>query len=281
MLLFIFCFFCAGELSPSPLLPTVVNPRNAAGGESFTFAVVGDSQPRGETGKQPEVFKKIIEEINKSGAAFLIHLGDKIHGSKDVNIVRRQYDEYNEVIRKLKIPVHHVAGNHEISGVKENEELHKGKFGPLYYSFEHNNCLFIVLNTDSAGSEGTIKGKQLSWLESELEKGRGCKYIFIFLHRPFFSSLYRHKSHLHFEFEEHRDAVAELFRKHNVSAVFAGHEHLFHSERHNGLLQIISGGGGGLFHFAPAVHHYLIVEVTGKTAVINPILVINDKSQSQ
>lgn len=274
MLLLISCCFFTGDLYPSPLFPTVINPRNAAGRETFSFAVVGDSQPSGETGKQPEVFKRIIEEINKSGADFMVHLGDKIYGSKDVNVVRRQYAEYGDVIKKLKIPVHYVVGNHEINGVKENEELHKEKFGTLYFSFEHKNCFFIVLNTEFVGSEAAVKGEQLSWLKSELEKGRGCRHIFVFLHRPLFSVLFAKKNDAQqFSSKEHRDLLAGLFNKYNVSAVFAGHEHIFHSERHNGLLQIISGGGGGPFHFAPAFHHYLIVEVTGTTAVIRPIVV--------
>lgn len=265
------CFFFAGELYPSPLLPTVIKPRNTAKeGEPFSFAVAGDSQPQGESGEQPEVLKKIIEEINKSGAAFLVHLGDKIHGSKDINIVRRQYGEYQDVIAKLKIPVYTVVGNHDVSGVKENEELHK-KTGPLYYSFEHKNCLFIVLNTEFVGSEGAIKGKQLSWLESELEKGVGYRYIFVFLHRPLYSVLISGRSHEQFYSEGDRDILSALLKKYNVSAVFAGHEHLYNSGIYNGLRQFTSGGGGGSFHFAPTFPHYLIVEVTGKTATVTPV----------
>jgi len=267
------CFIFAGELYASPPFPATISPRNDAPGKAFIFAVVGDSQPSGEMGKQSEVFKKIIEEINKSGAEFLVHLGDKIHGSKDVNIVRRQYAEYEEVIGKLKIPVHHVVGNHEISEVDEDEELHKKKFGPLYYSFKHKNCFFIFLDTESTGREGEVAGEQLSWLESELEKGRECRYIFIFLHRPLFSDLIQKKSHAQFASEEKRNALFSLFKKYKVSAVFAGHEHLYDSSMHDGLRQFISGGGGGPFHFAPAFHHYLTVEVTDKNATVQPIIV--------
>jgi len=265
-----FCLY-AGKLYSSPPFPTTIAPRNNAPGKAFSFTVVGDSQPSGETGKQPEVFKRIIEEINKSGASFLIHLGDKIHGSKDVNVVKRQYDEYKAVREKLKIPVHHVIGNHEINGVKENENLHRELFGPLYYSFEHENCLFIILNTDFAGKEAKVEGEQLSWLECELEKGKGYRYIFGFLHRPLFSVLDPKKDHVQFSSREHRDFLAGLFKKYNVSAVFAGHEHIFNSGVHDGLRQFISGGGGGPLHYTPAFRHYLKVEITGKSAVVTPI----------
>lgn len=266
------CCGIARGVSAAPQMTTVVPVRNDAPSESFTFAVVGDSQPEGVFG-QPEVFKKIIREINNSGAEFTVHLGDKISGHKDGEIVRKQYKEYFEVIKKLKVSILHTVGNHEITGVKGNENIHRELFGPLYYSFTHKESLFIILNTESVGNEGVIAGEQLLWLKDELEKGREYKYIFVFLHRPLFSVLDSKRNHRHFRSEEHRNEIAELLKGYNVSAVFAGHEHLFHSGRHDGLLQVISGGGGAPFHFYPEGNfpHYLLIEVTGKNAAIHPI----------
>jgi len=264
-------FFIRGVYA-FPQMTAVVPARNEVPAEFFSFTVVGDSQPKGVFG-QPEVFKKIIREINKSGAEFTVHMGDKISGHRDTEVVRKKYREYFKVIEELKAPVYHTVGNHDITGLRGNEEIHKELFGPLYYSFTHKNCLFLILNTESAGSEGAITGEQLLWLKDELEKGKGCKYIFVFLHRPLFSALYQNKSYSHFRSEEHRNEIAELFKKYGVSVVFAGHEHLYHSGRYDGLLQVISGGGGGRFHFYPAgnFHHYLLIEVTQKTAAIRVI----------
>jgi 3',5'-cyclic AMP phosphodiesterase CpdA len=202
-----------------------------------------------------------------------VHLGDKISGSRDGETVRKKHEEFFGVIKELKIPVHYTVGNHEITGVKGNEKTHEELFGPLYYSFTHNNCLFLVLNTESVGREGTVSGEQMTWLKDELEKRKKSKYIFVFLHRPLFSVLNRHKSYMHFKSEEHRNELAELFMEHNVSAVFAGHEHLYHSGRHDGLLQVVSGGGGAPFHFYPEgnFHHYLLIKVKEDSAVIRSI----------
>ncbi len=256
----------------APQLTTVVPARNDAACESFTFAVVGDSQPKDIFG-QPEVFKKIIGKINESPAEFLVHLGDKISGSRKGATVKEQYAEYLDIVKELKAPVWYTVGNHEIAGMKSNEDIHRDLFGHLYYSFVHNKVLFIVLNTEHAGKEGSISGRQMEWLKNTMERGKDCKYSFVFLHKPLFSALTRHESHRHYVSKKHRDELAELFKNYKVSAVFAGHEHLYHSGIHAGLVQVISGGGGAPFHFYPEgnFHHYLLVEVTDKNAVIRSI----------
>jgi len=258
--------------SAAPQMTNVVPARNGAPSESFTFAVIGDNQPRGVFG-QPEVLKKIVSEINRSGVDFTVHLGDKISGNRDADVVRKQYEEFLGVIKKLRGTIYYTVGNHEIEGVKENEVIHKNLFGPLHRAFIHNDCLFIILNTESVGNEGAIAGEQLSWLEDELEKGKDCRYIFVFFHRPLFSVLSRNKDHLHYVSEKHRDEIANLFKKYKVSAVFTGHEHLYYSGIHNGLLQVVSGGGGAPFHFYPEgnFHHFLLVSVTEENAVIRCI----------
>jgi len=267
-ILIIFCGLVVSVYA-APQMTTVVPARNDSASESFAFAVVGDSQPKGVFG-QPEVFGKIIRETNKSGAEFVIHLGDKISGSRDIETVRKKYEEFLAVIKELKIPVHYTVGNHEITGSKNNEDIHRELFGQLYYSFVRNNALFIVLNTEYAGEEGSISGRQMEWLKNTLDRGKDCKYIFVFIHRPLFSAFTRHESHRHYVSKKHRDELVELFKKHGVSAVFAGHEHLYHSGRHDGLLQIISGGGGAPFHFYPEgnFHHYLLIEATKDRATI-------------
>jgi serine/threonine-protein phosphatase CPPED1 len=260
------------EVFAAPQMTSVVPSRNKNSLQGFTFAVVGDNQPKGVFG-QPEVLKKIISEINRSGVDFTVHLGDRISGNKDVNVVRKQYEEYLGVVKKLNVPIYYTIGNHEIEKVRGNEEIHKDLFGPLYYSFVHKGCLFIVLNTESVGNEGAIEGKQLLWLKEEIEKGKDSSYIFVFFHRPLFSVLHRNKDDIHYISREHRDEIAGLFKKYSVSAVFAGHEHLYHSGIHNGLLQVVSGGGGAPFHFYPEgnFHHFLLVRVTEESATIRCI----------
>ncbi len=264
--------FSLAGASAAPQMTSVVPARNSNSLKGFTFAVIGDNQPRGVFG-QPGVLKKIINEINRLGVDFTVHLGDRISGNKDVDVVRKQYEEFLDIIKKLNIRIYYTVGNHEIEGVKENEVIHRDLFGPLYRSFTHKGCLFIILNTESVGNEGAITGEQFLWLKNEIEQGKDFSYIFVFFHRPLFSVLHRNKDYVHFKSKKHRDEIAELFKRYRVSAIFTGHEHLYHSGIHDGLLQVISGGGGAPFHFYPEgnFHHYLLVEVTKENAVIRCI----------
>jgi len=240
--------------------------------ETFSFVVIGDNQPRGTFG-QPAVFRKIISEVNRSDAKFVVHLGDKIQGDRNKEVAREQYKEFKSIIDELKITMYHTAGNHDIRKSKQNEKLHEELFGPLYRSLAWKNSFFIILNTEQVGEEGNITGEQLEWLKRELEKSKKYRDLFVFMHRPLFSALFQGKDHFHFISSEHRNSLAELFKQYGVTAVFAGHEHLYHSGNRDGLQQVISGGGGAPFHFYPKgnFHHYIIVNVKEKEVKIEAV----------
>jgi acid phosphatase len=60
-------------------------------------------------------------------------------------------------------------------------------------------------------------------------------------------------------YPESRDRLESLFAKHKVDAVFAGHEHYYQRRMVDGIVHVITGGGGapvydreedgGFFHF--------------------------------
>ena len=257
------CFASPPHRVFSSLTKNLGSSRRLPETDCFSFAVIGDNQPKGTFG-QPEVFKKILEEVNESGVEFAVHLGDKISGSQDEKTVKKQYEEFFNTLAILKVKIYHTPGNHDVKGMGSSRELYRELFGEPYYSFSHKNAFFIVLNTEIAGEEGAVEGKQMEWLKSELEKAENYRDSFIFIHRPLFSAIFPGKDHVHFKSAGERDRLASLLTEHNVKAVFAGHEHLYHAGNFKGLHQVISGGGGAPFHFFPAgnFYHYLIVSIT-------------------
>lgn len=282
LILLAWVFAFSGNAQAFTGLSTVIEKQDAIPRKhAFSFAVIGDSQPA-DTFGQYETFKKILSEINKSGAGFVVHLGDKIRGGGNKEAVRKQYEEFLSALKGLEVEIRHTAGNHDISGSRENEKLYGEFFGPLYYSFSHKSSFFIILNTETAGEEGEIKGRQMAWLEGELEKSKQYRDVFVFMHRPLFSAIFSGKSHLHFSSAEHRDKLANILKDCGVTAVFAGHEHLYHGSRHNGLKQVISGAGGAPFHFYPAgnFHHYLIVSVKEDRVTIEAVPVSAEDSET-
>lgn len=237
-------------------------------GKSFSFIVLGDNRPKGTFG-QPEVFREMIEEINKISPppAFVINVGDMIKGSRNPEIVEKQWKEYMSIIKLLKYPIYHVAGNHEIRGVKENEKIYKEKTGKnLYYSFNYQDSVFIILDSEEIGKEGKITGIQFSWLKEVLEKNKDKKHKFVFVHRPLYPTG-AHKGSSLDAYPKERDKLAGLLKEYSVDVLFCGHEHLFQKRDYDGLLQVITGGAGAPFHKAPdalSIYHFCKVEVNDK-----------------
>jgi len=270
--LFFLSFTASNILGFSNLKTVVSKEEKIRQKDSFSFAVIGDSQPRGLFG-QPEAFRKIVSGVNGSGAEFAVHLGDKIKGSARADTVIKQHEEFFKVAKGLKVRMYHAAGNHDIKKSRENESIHEKLFGPLYYSFAHKSAFFIVLNTEAVGEEGSIGEKQMPWLEGELEKSRKYRDVFVFMHRPLYSAVFSGMDAIHFSSPGHRNGLAELFSRYGITALFCGHEHLYRASRHNGLLQVISGGGGAPFHFYPKgnFHHYMLVRVGKDTVDIEAV----------
>ncbi len=85
------------------------------------------------------------------------------------------WDSAKTDIAKLNMPIHIAAGNHDIGAVFINN------FQNYYFSFRHNNDLFIVLTPGL--NAWNINGNQLDFLISTLDSNYATvNNIFIFLH---------------------------------------------------------------------------------------------------
>ncbi|MCX8082854.1 MAG: metallophosphoesterase [bacterium] len=238
---------------------------------NFSFIIFGDNRAHSSSSiSQPKVFKKMIQEMNcyKDEVAFAINLGDIVRANSSSLIYKLQLNQYLKCINQLYFPVYNVVGNEEISGHKEIENIYKEKLRNTYYSFEYKNCLFIILDTEEIGHEGNIEDKQLLWLEKELQKNASMK--FICMHRPLFPVI--HKSHMK---KENFYQLLTLFKKNGVNAIFAGHDHCFHNSIQDGILQVVSGGGGAPLYDHPSpgikVHHFCLITITDNNIKVKMI----------
>ena len=235
--------------------------------EPFVFVVMGDSRPNSPSQAQPGVYRDILKEIDALNPAFVVHTGDLIYGSADIETVRRQYKDFQEVTRLLlRARVYITIGNHEIQGKKANQEFFEKELGDLYYSFDHQGSHFIVLNSDTVGREARITGEQLEWLKQDLRKARAARHKFVFAHKPLYP-VDGHMGKCLDKYPEERDALHQLFTRNRIDTVFTGHEHLFDEHTKNGVRYIITGGGGAFLY--PSIYgtgdfyHYIVVSVLG------------------
>ena len=240
----------------------------------FNFVVMGDSLD-GE-GTAP-VFNNVIEEISLLQPDFIVDTGDWTSGPDKAG-----WENFLKMMQLGKTPFYLAVGNHEITGdwgiwyTWYKELLNK----PLYYSFNYENCAFIILCCYCEENGKTVAGKidknQFTWLEQELKKAESADHIFVFIHEPLYPVGIHIGSSLD-RFPEERDKLASLLKKYKDKLiVFCGHEHLYNKSVVDGLTQIIAGGTGAPLYAKPengGFYHYLYLTVHGKNlsiAVIKP-----------
>ncbi len=246
---------------------------------AVVFAVFGDSRGAPIS----PIFAKLVEAVNRTEAQFAFHTGDFYSGTSNPVEGAKQVEAYLRIVAKSRIPIYPVMGNHDVSpGTYKpcRERIFNG--GPTYYSFDHENCHFVVLDLYEPGFRGRLSPRQWTWLESDLRKARG-KHIFVFLHPPLFPVDGHLKSSVH---PRQVERLAALFKECGVGLVFCGHEHIYARLVYDGLVQVVTGGAGAPLYRplplkklpydkakisaykAASVHHFCLVKVRGEKVTL-------------
>ena len=192
--------------------------------EYAPFAIVSDTH----VGASDSLYPAFIQRMEKEQIKVIIHTGDAIQFPGDVHNWGTFFD-----IKGPLITLHLAPGNNDISG-KMSLEVYLKFFSKPYYSFSDGDTLFILLNTELPGEESMIQGKQLAWLEEELQ--RPFRYKFVFLHKPLFPVIFHHGLD---RYEKARDSLHRLFVQNGVSLVVAGHDHIYHRTINDGIVYVI------------------------------------------
>lgn len=236
--------------------------------DKFSFAILGDKTSGGDG--QWEIFDRAVDSINLLKPDFVITVGDQIPGHMEE---REKWDaEWNEYLthaRRLTVPLILVPGNHDIANTA-CYRFWQEDFGPTYYSFVYNNCLFLILNTEEErwDGRGPTWEKMMQFAQEELSAKANVRHTFVFFHKPMWDDP---------RFQRDWARLSELLGNRKYTVV-AGHEHYLMTERRNGnLLVVQSATGGGLatsnIREYGAFHSFGMVTVEGTEvtyAVIEP-----------
>ena len=270
------------------LLAVLLVPSMACGGHGapeLVFAVFGDSRSNMMSPPISSRLDEVLGRVSETNTSFCIHTGDFYKGAPgNEEDSKWQANLFLKKMERLEIPWYPVMGGHEAEdeGWTVCQEL-VFEAKPTYYSFDVDNCHFIILDAYMPDAWSSLSQEQMAWLESDLENTRQ-PHVFVFLHPP----LYATGSHMGESFDtdaEVRNQLATLLVRHGVDAVFCGHEHLYSSLRYKGLIQIVTGGAGAPLHkplpkevfshlaelsryVALATYHYVVVQVKGKEVSI-------------
>ncbi len=222
------------SLSNKKINPVVYNQLNdkKIGSETFSFAVIGDTKSFDNDPQNG--LKQAVSLINGKNPDLTFVVGDLIQKCSDLNQCENLYNQWKQVMEPILPKTYEIVGNHDRTGGKVADQAWQAIFdlptnGPagfskMVYSFDHANAHFVVLDTEKP-REHDISSDQLDWLKKDLDQNKQS-LTFVFFHEPAFpvgskigSSIDVHSAN--------RDALWSILDSHNVTAVFAGHEHLF------------------------------------------------------
>jgi hypothetical protein len=244
--------------SPESELMTAPGER----GERVKFVVYGDNRTNGD------VHRLVAQGIDAEGPDFVLNTGDLVDVSSP-----REWQTFFDIEYDLlrHIPIFPTLGNHEESsgGSARFAELfplgNNALFEGKVYGYDFGDVHIAVL--DSNGS----LAQQAVWLEDDLKEAesRGARHSFIMMHHGPWSG---GTTIMHGSNKDAQKYIVPVARRHNVSAMFAGHDHFYERGGDDGLIYFVAGGGGAPLHgvsklpqtrVAHSRHHYLVVEVLG------------------
>ncbi|MGK0230733.1 MAG: UDP-2,3-diacylglucosamine pyrophosphatase LpxH, partial [Gammaproteobacteria bacterium] len=180
---------------------------------------------------------KAYGQLKEHAPAFIVHLGDMVHPLPHMSAYEPATAAARALFDSAQVPVHYVAGNHDIgdkpmpgspAAVISDESIatyHKA-FGKDFYSFNHESCCFVVVNSSLWNSVSRQEEEQYQWLMSTLE-AHVNERIFVFSHYPHFIHDANEEENYDNIAEPARSRLLSLFENHSVESVFSGHVHNF------------------------------------------------------
>lgn len=257
--------------------------------ENFSFVAMGDSR------SNPEIFSKIMSESGGANPDLIISMGDLVeNGGK----YKQWNDYYFSVIHGVaeSIPIISTLGDHEGEGdegelfryfLRDNQPVDK-----QWFSFDYGSAHFISLDYRYPDSQ-----EMIDWFIKDITSSSN-KWNFVYMHRPCYN-LGGHGS------AWGRGTWPELFAKHKIDIVFAGHSHLYErfypvkSENDPFPVTYITTGGAGaelyevvknesVLASSESVNHFVKVQIAGDTlklltirmdgSLLDKLLIIKEKT---
>jgi 3',5'-cyclic AMP phosphodiesterase CpdA len=178
--------------------------------------------------------QKAVEAINALPMAIqcVVHTGDVTSHNKvddEASIAKGM-----EFLKKLKAPLHFVAGNNDILPWRyaATRDAFIKHFGPLVSTKEYAGIVFVMIYMESLATGNLTRDgyAPLTALEEAL-KAAGGKPVIVFQHGAGVEDFYSNIMHPGWK-AEIRNQWVSILNAYNVRAVIAGH---FHRDEHHWL----------------------------------------------
>ena len=239
----------------------------------FHFVIYGD-----RTGGEPaglKILEQAVVDTNLLDPDLVMTVGDLIQGYNTTEDWVPEAEEYKSIMDKLNMNWYPVAGNHDIywkgkdKPLGHHESNYEKHFGPLWYSFAHKNCGFIVLYSDEGDPKTDRKGfhdfqqqqmseSQLEFLDKALQELKDKDHVLVFIHHPRWIEE-------RYQGSNWPTVHKKLVTAGNVKACFGGHIHLLSYGAKDSIEYFTLGATGGHIQGdipdAGFLHHMNVVSV--------------------
>ena len=218
----------------------------------FTLIAYGDlrtTDPTNHSVTDPERRQALIARIASEKPDLVVVNGDLVYkGGNQADW--REFDQETRPWRDAQIKILPVVGNHDTSG---DVDLHNyfqefpNLEGRRWYSVHYGSLL--VMSVDSE-SDHAPNSPQWNWINQELDHvPDGVKFIIFSMHHPPYTQSSDHMFGGGHSARESEKPLAELFEArqkqlHPRIIAIAGHVHNYERYEYNGVMYIVSGGGG-------------------------------------
>lgn len=215
-------------------------------GQGFRFVAWGDNQ------NGPEMFAQLVPAMLDEGPHLAVGVGDHVQEGKVAELWKEQLFDPARVLLH-QVPVYAALGNHE-QNASEYWDLfaypHPLEFNEPggYYSYSYGNAFFVVINTNTAFFPiGETETPASAWLKEQLasDEAKNATWRFAYAHEPGYSESWgagdcNYDGNLAIQ-----NLVLPLLAEHQFHFYFAGHTHAYERAMVDGVVQVITGGGGG------------------------------------
>lgn len=219
---------------------------------SWTLIAYGDmrfTNPLDTNDTNPKVRRWLVEQVAAEHPDAVLLSGDlPFNGflASDYAIYRAETESW----RKAGLRIYPALGNHELRGdqargLKNWWDTFPELKGRRWYSVQFGNAYVITLDSSQALTENS---EQQKWIAEQLDHlPRQTQFVFFSLHHPPVADPIE-GNHSH-DARPNEQALATLLEKRAASAkvkfiVIAGHIHNYERFFENGVMYLVSGGGG-------------------------------------
>ncbi len=229
---------------------------------NFSFVFMTDIHVEPER-NATEGLLQAIDTINKLAPDFVISGGDNIMDALGQTYGRADslYNLFEATVKNLKMPLYYTMGNHEVFGLYEKsgispdnkeygKKMYENRLAKRYYSFDHKNWHFIMLDgigfTEDRHYYGIVDSVQVEWLKEDLEKVGNDKPVVVSTHIPLLSvgaqiSLGPTEPFAKSTVINNANEIREILEQYNVKLVLQGHLHFLEDVYYNGIHYVTGG----------------------------------------